>query len=99
MSEAVKLVEELENMRNETDVFTYNTLIKGYCNDGELDTALKMCNVGLGTKGSVNVGPVQAVVDGLIKKSRIQEAKKLVELANKSRNPVFFTFGNSSGSE
>ncbi|KAF6147918.1 hypothetical protein GIB67_014498 [Kingdonia uniflora] len=81
-----------------TNKHSFDDIVPCLCEKGELDMALEMCNVGLGTKRSVNVNPVQAVVDGLIKESRIQEAKKLVELA-KSRSCVFSHLEIPSGLE
>ncbi|KAF6147921.1 hypothetical protein GIB67_014501 [Kingdonia uniflora] len=87
LDEAKRVFDALVKKKS-TNRHSFCDIVHCLCEKGGLDTALEMCNVGLGTKGSVNVGSVQAVMDGLIKESRIQEAKKLVELA-KSKSPIF----------
>ncbi|KAF5181994.1 Pentatricopeptide repeat-containing protein, partial [Thalictrum thalictroides] len=42
ISEAEKLLEELRTKEPKADIFSFNTLIKVYCNDGKFDDAKRL---------------------------------------------------------
>ncbi|KAE7995502.1 hypothetical protein FH972_000286 [Carpinus fangiana] len=62
------------------DRVIFNILIPFFCEKGEVDLAFELCKEILKRKFLVDVWLLQLVVDGLVKKSKMEEAKKLVEL-------------------
>ncbi|KAF9590764.1 hypothetical protein IFM89_038291 [Coptis chinensis] len=59
---------------------TYEALIPCVCEKGDFNLALKLSQECLGSNCYLNADTVQVVVDGLVKESKVEEAKKLVEL-------------------
>ncbi|THG19695.1 pentatricopeptide repeat-containing protein At1g55890, mitochondrial-like [Camellia sinensis] len=77
---------ELEKSECVRDRATYGTLIPFLCEKGDLDWAFELCKDIFERRSLVVNGPVlQLVVDGLAKESKIEEAKKLVQMG-KSNN-------------
>ncbi|KAF9589575.1 hypothetical protein IFM89_025701 [Coptis chinensis] len=72
------------------DWFTFEALIPCVCEKGEFGLALKLCEKSIGSNCHVSAGMVQVVVDGLVKESKVEEAKveKVLsfEIENASRN-------------
>ncbi|KAF9590771.1 hypothetical protein IFM89_038298 [Coptis chinensis] len=60
---------------------TFEALIPCACEKGDWDLALKLCEVSLNSNCHISAGTVQFVIDGLVKESKIEEAKGLVEIA------------------
>ncbi|KAF9610137.1 hypothetical protein IFM89_020269 [Coptis chinensis] len=63
------------------DWFTFEALIPCVCGKGEFGLALKLCEKSIGSNCHVSAGIVQVVVDGLVKESKVEEAKGLMEIA------------------
>ncbi|KAK9155942.1 hypothetical protein Sjap_003422 [Stephania japonica] len=60
---------------------TFEALIPSLCENGDFDLAFKLCKESMSRRCMLDVGVLQGVVDGLFKKSKVEEAEKLVELA------------------
>ncbi|KAF9614251.1 hypothetical protein IFM89_016543 [Coptis chinensis] len=58
---------------------TFEALIPCVCEKGDLDLALKLCEVSLNSNCHISAGTMQVVVYGLVKESKIEEG--LVEIA------------------
>ncbi|KAF9588770.1 hypothetical protein IFM89_015497 [Coptis chinensis] len=67
------------------DWFTFEALIPCVCEKGEFGLALKLCEKSIGSNCHVSAGIVQVVVDGLLKESKVEEAKGLVEIAHSKK--------------
>ncbi|XP_022014373.1 pentatricopeptide repeat-containing protein At1g55890, mitochondrial [Helianthus annuus] len=120
VDEAVELFGQLGSKNVKADVFGYNAIINGCCNNGDLEGAKKWyaklvesdcapnkatfatlirfaCKVSdfdwavelfkqtFEHKGLVDPNVMQLVIDGLVKESKTDEAKKLVEIGNSSK--------------
>ncbi|KAF8414052.1 hypothetical protein HHK36_002051 [Tetracentron sinense] len=59
---------------------TFQTLVPCLCKNGDFELALKLCKESISSRSFVDVALLQVVVDGLVKGSKVVEAKKLVEL-------------------
>ncbi|KAF9599179.1 hypothetical protein IFM89_035638 [Coptis chinensis] len=67
------------------DWFTFEALIPCVCEKGEFGLALKLCEKSIGSNCHVSAGVVQVVVDGLVKGSKVEEAKGLMEIAQSKK--------------
>ncbi|KAF9599189.1 hypothetical protein IFM89_035648 [Coptis chinensis] len=67
------------------DWFTFEALIPCVCGKGEFGLALKLCEKSIGSNCHVSAGVVQVVVDGLVKGSKVEEAKGLMEIAQSKK--------------
>lgn len=59
---------------------TFEILIPKLCDNGEIDLAFKICCDSLSNKRFIDANTLQNLVDKLVERSRMEEAKKLVEL-------------------
>ncbi|KAF9589588.1 hypothetical protein IFM89_025871 [Coptis chinensis] len=67
------------------DWFTFEALIPCVCEKGEFGLALKLCEKSIGSNCHVSAGMVQVVVDGLVKESKVEEVKGLMEIAQSKK--------------
>ncbi|KAF9589566.1 hypothetical protein IFM89_025692 [Coptis chinensis] len=62
------------------DWFTFEAFIPCVCEKGDFGLALKLCEESIGSNCHVSACILQVVVDGLLKESKVEEAKRLVEI-------------------
>ncbi|KAF9602583.1 hypothetical protein IFM89_029882 [Coptis chinensis] len=67
------------------DWFTFEALIPCVCGKGEFGLALKLCEKSIGSNCHVSAGIVQVVVDGLVKESKVEETKGIMEIAQSKK--------------
>ncbi|KAF9598906.1 hypothetical protein IFM89_032760 [Coptis chinensis] len=67
------------------DWFTFEALIPCVCGKGEFGLALKLCEKSIGSNCHVSAGIVEVVVDGLVKGSKVEEAKGFMEIAQSKK--------------
>ncbi|XP_057962061.1 small ribosomal subunit protein mS78 (rPPR3a)-like [Malania oleifera] len=84
MEEAKKWFDKMEASDCAPDKTTYATLVPAVCEKGDFSLALELCEKIFKRRRLVDVAVLQRVVDGLVKDSKIEEAKKLVELGKKN---------------
>ncbi|XP_038987715.1 pentatricopeptide repeat-containing protein At1g55890, mitochondrial-like [Phoenix dactylifera] len=84
LEEAKRLYLDLTNNGCAPNRGTFETLIPSLCEAGDLDLALKCCNESMSRRCVVDASMLQEVVEGLVKLSRVEEAKKLVELGRRN---------------
>ncbi|KAG1368386.1 pentatricopeptide repeat-containing protein, mitochondrial [Cocos nucifera] len=84
LEEAKRLYLDLTKNDCAPNRWTFETLIPALCEAGDLDLALKCCNDSMSRRCVVDASVLQDVVDGLVKLSRAEEAKKLVELGRRN---------------
>ncbi|KAF9590774.1 hypothetical protein IFM89_038301 [Coptis chinensis] len=65
---------------------TFEALVPCVCEKGDLDLALKLCEDSLSFCSYPDARVVQVVVNGLVKESKVEEARKLLELASKRKS-------------
>ncbi|KAF8409444.1 hypothetical protein HHK36_005520 [Tetracentron sinense] len=80
LEEAQRIYNELRDNDCVPDRTTFQTLVPCLCEKGDFDMAFKLCKESIGRRLFVDAGLLQVVVDGLVKESKVEEAKKLVEL-------------------
>ncbi|KAF5177863.1 Pentatricopeptide repeat-containing protein [Thalictrum thalictroides] len=56
----------------------FRMLIRCCCENGDLDLALKLCEENMSVISDIGSDILQLVVDGLVKRSRVEEAERLV---------------------
>merc|ERR1719158_2192115 len=93
MNHAPTLLEDMKAANVQPDIATYSALIKGYCNSGGLDRALKMFRE---LRVAGNCSPDEAMYNCLLgscaKESRPDEALEILADMRKSRiMPSSFT--------
>ncbi|KAL5731052.1 hypothetical protein ACHQM5_003814 [Ranunculus cassubicifolius] len=82
LDEAKKVYDELVNdPDNVENRWTYETLIPALCKKGEIDFALKLARKSILSNCFIHAASVQAVVDGLVKQSKMEDAEKFVKFA------------------
>ncbi|XP_058091452.1 small ribosomal subunit protein mS78 (rPPR3a)-like [Magnolia sinica] len=79
LEEAKRIFSELVNNDCVPNRWTFEILIPRVCEKGDLNWAVKVCKEGMHRRRSVDVGVIQVVVDALVRESRVEDAKKLVE--------------------
>ncbi|XP_010241042.1 PREDICTED: pentatricopeptide repeat-containing protein At3g13160, mitochondrial-like [Nelumbo nucifera] len=79
LEEAKKIYSELEKNDCTPNRPTYETLVPCLCEKEDFGLAFKLCKESL-NRCRVDAGLLQVVVDGLVKESKVEDAKKLVEL-------------------
>ncbi|KAF9588526.1 hypothetical protein IFM89_013020 [Coptis chinensis] len=67
------------------DWFTFEAFIPCVCEKGDFGLALKLCEESIGSNCHVSACIVQVVVDGLLKESKVEEAKGLMEIAQSKK--------------
>ncbi|XP_042459656.1 pentatricopeptide repeat-containing protein At1g55890, mitochondrial-like, partial [Zingiber officinale] len=87
LEEAKKLYLDFAKNECSPNQQTFEFLISYLCEAGELDWAVRCCNDGMSRRCYVRASFLQAVVDALVKNSRVEEAKKLVEAGWNNRYP------------
>ncbi|KAJ8629019.1 hypothetical protein MRB53_022342 [Persea americana] len=80
LEEAKKIYKELLANKCAPNRWTFESLIPFVSDKGDLELAMKLCKESISRKCSIDVGIVQGVVDALVRESRTEEAKKLVEI-------------------
>lgn len=84
LDEAKKIYKRLK--KNAPNRWTFEILIPCASEKGDLDFARKLCEDSLNRRCTIDVQILQGVVDALVRESKIEEAKKLVE-AGMSKAP------------
>ncbi|KAF2303595.1 hypothetical protein GH714_019806 [Hevea brasiliensis] len=82
LEEAKRWYCEIGNSDCKPDKFTFATLIPFVCEKDDLGFAFELSKVIISRKLFVDKALLQRVVDGLLKESKIQEAKELAQLGN-----------------
>lgn len=82
LEEAKKWYYKLKENEVTPNRSTYRTLLPLLCEQDDFDMSLELCKEAIDNRLVINVAEVQRVVDGLVKVSKIEEAKDLVELCN-----------------
>ncbi|KAK4368341.1 hypothetical protein RND71_012133 [Anisodus tanguticus] len=80
LEEANKYYVELVKSKSAPTKAIFASVISSACKKGDSDWVLELCKDVFKWKCHVNVDLLQGVVDGLVKSSRIQEAKEVVHL-------------------
>lgn len=78
LQEAKKWFGKLMESDSAPNKATYATLIRCACKMGDLDWAVELYKQTFGEKCVVDPNVMQLVIDGLVKESKIKEAKELV---------------------
>nr|CAB3474493.1 unnamed protein product [Digitaria exilis] len=96
MQDAAALVEKMQKDGPKPDTVSYNELIRGYCKEGrldaakkagELDRALSCCHEIFSRKLKAECSVLQGVVTALVSASRVEEAKRIVDLGRMNYYP------------
>lgn len=82
LDEAKRWYGEIEKSSCSPDKWTFETLVPFVCEKGDVEYAFELCKDIFQRSRLVGVALLQAVVDGLVKASRIEEARELVKLGN-----------------
>lgn len=82
LEEAKRWYYEIGNRECKPDKFTFTTLIPFLCEKNDLGFAFELSKVIISRNCLVDRALLQRVVDGLVKESKIEEAKELVQLGN-----------------
>lgn len=82
LDEAKRWYSEIEKGSCSPDKWTFETLVPLVCEKGDVEYAFELCKDIFQRSRLVGVALLQAVVDGLVKASRIEEARDLVKLGN-----------------
>ncbi|KAL6990865.1 hypothetical protein U1Q18_008988 [Sarracenia purpurea var. burkii] len=85
LEEVKRWYKELSKSDYAPDRATFGTLLPFVCENGDFDWAFELCKDIFDKRCLVDGAVLQLVVDGLAKESKIEEAKKLVQLG-KSNN-------------
>ncbi|PSS10330.1 Pentatricopeptide repeat-containing protein [Actinidia chinensis var. chinensis] len=80
LEEAKKWYDEMEKNDCKPLQGTFTLLGSLACEKGDFDFALELCKKAINQRCRVNLLMMQLVVDGLVKESKMEEAKELVEL-------------------
>ncbi|KAK6917404.1 Pentatricopeptide repeat [Dillenia turbinata] len=80
LEEAQKWHKELVQKGCVPNKYTFGPFVKLLCEKCEFDKALEMCIESINHRSLMGAALLQQVVDGLVKTSKSEEAKKLVEL-------------------
>ncbi|GMH26905.1 hypothetical protein Nepgr_028748 [Nepenthes gracilis] len=80
LEEAKRWYDQLGKTKTKPNKVTFATLVPLACEEGDLDFALQLCKDIFHRRCLVDGSLLQQVVDGLVKNSRIEEAKKVVKL-------------------
>ncbi|KAK9907037.1 hypothetical protein M0R45_002490 [Rubus argutus] len=82
LDEAKRWYGEIEKSSCSPDKWTFETLVPFVCEKGDVEYAFELCKNIFQRNRLVGVALLQAVVDGLVKASRIEEAREVVKLGN-----------------
>ncbi|XP_059282187.1 small ribosomal subunit protein mS79 (rPPR3b)-like [Lycium ferocissimum] len=80
LEEAKKWYGELVNSGSAPDKAIFGSVISSACEKGDFDWAFELCKEVFKRKCNVDMKLLQGVVDGLVKSSRVREAKEVVHL-------------------
>jgi len=80
LEEAKRWYNEIEKSALAPDRRIFEMLIPFVCEKGEVELAFELCEETFKRKLLVDASLLQLVVDGLVKESKIEEAKKLEHL-------------------
>lgn len=69
---------------------TYSMLIPFACDKDDFDYAFKLCTDAIRKKQTVDIFTVQRVIDGLVERSKNDEAEKLLNMANFKESLVYW---------
>merc|ERR550514_1783909 len=80
MDKVPPLLEEMQRDHVEPDVITYSTLVKGYCNAGDVDKAFKVL-AEMKCDGKLTPGEIlyNSLLDGCAKQNRVDDAVRLLK--------------------
>ncbi|KAF9589334.1 hypothetical protein IFM89_022670 [Coptis chinensis] len=81
LDEAKRVYDDLLKDELVPNRWTYEILLPAVCEKGDYVYALKLCEKSLENSCRIEAGLVQTVVEGLVKMSKVDEAKNLVSLA------------------
>merc|ERR1719214_259383 len=80
MDKVPQLLEEMKRDKVDLDVITYSTLVKGYCNAGDVDKAFKVLAE---MKSDGKLAPDEilynSLLDGCAKQNRVDDAVRLLK--------------------
>lgn len=84
--EVKRWYKELRDKNCLPDRVTYVTIVPFLCQKGDFEMALELCTEVINTGLIVGAGLFKPVIDGLVKQSKIEEAKNLVELGKSNKH-------------
>lgn len=79
-AEITKLIQFSEQMKIELDSGAYKAIIRGYCNAGEMDNALRYLDKARSLKEKPSVRCYNYVIDALVQRGKFEKAKQILQL-------------------
>ncbi|KAL4188043.1 hypothetical protein AMTRI_Chr09g42170 [Amborella trichopoda] len=80
LEEARKIFYKMAYLGLVPNIFTYNTIIEGYCKEGNLSRAYKLCDEMLLMGVETNIGTYTSLISGLEREGKMKDALELVHM-------------------
>eukprot|EP00268_Persea_americana_P025493 TRINITY_DN2485_c0_g2_i1.p1 TRINITY_DN2485_c0_g2~~TRINITY_DN2485_c0_g2_i1.p1 ORF type:complete len:412 (-),score=78.80 TRINITY_DN2485_c0_g2_i1:2839-4074(-) len=81
--EAKKVYKDLWELRCLPNAWTFNIMVHYLCENGEFDTALRVCKASIKRNKIPDFRTVRSLLEGLVKNLKMRDAKALIDMVRK----------------